>query len=213
MRSRRSLTAAFAVAALVALGGAAFAGPLSETVGADVAFGGFDYSGGTAESGETELTFAGTEFAVTPTDTGAVVLPGFVFGALCFDDGDGLTSLREETAGTNPCVFDTDGDGLRDGGDVEFIQTALAVLPPEAFRDRSLRGTRYATSTILDDIETRLLAGDVRTAIQKLENLRLRVDGCASPSGAPDTNDWIVTCAEQLPLRADLDLLTANVRP
>lgn len=213
MRSPRSLTAAVAVAALMALGGAALAGPLAETLGADVAFGGFDYSGGTAESGETELTFSGSEYAATGSETGNIVLPGFVFGARCFDDGDGLSNLREEAAGTNPCVYDTDGDGLRDGGDVEFIQTALAVVGADALRDRSARGTRYAVHTLLNDIETRLLAGDVRTALREIQNLRQRMDGCLSAAGAADPNDWITRCADQVSLRADLDLLAANIRP
>ncbi|MBK8010117.1 MAG: hypothetical protein IPK13_02120 [Deltaproteobacteria bacterium] len=40
-------------------------------------------------------------------------------GALdCADDDDGLMAAEEAAAGTDPCMFDTDGDGLSDGLEV-----------------------------------------------------------------------------------------------
>lgn len=212
LKRRRYLTAALAAVALVALSGAAIARPLAQS-GPEVAFGGFDYSGGVAESGTLELTFAGTEFGATSTASGAVVLPGFAVGALCFEDNDGLPNVREEAAGTNPCLFDTDGDGLADGGDVEFIQTAVAALPRDAFGDSRAQGTSNAIQSLLNEIETQLLAGAVGDAKNKVENLRRRLDGCASPSGTADTNDWIVVCPSQLSIRADIDLLALNISP
>ena len=208
MKAPRSWTVAFAAATLLALSGAAFAGPLA-TTGGDVVLGGFEYSGGVAESGETALTFVGTEYGALATTSGPLALPGFVVASRCLEDDDGLTNLREEAAGTNPCLYDTDGDGLADGRDVEFVQSALVA---DVFRDRGARGIRNAMLSILNDIEVLLLAGNVRDATQKIEDLRRRADGCASAAGTADTNDWIVQCAAQLAIRADLELLAANAR-
>ena len=43
--------------------------------------------------------------------------------------------------------------------------------------------------------------------------LRKKVDGCSSTTGKADKDDWVVSCDAQLPLRADLDLLTRNISP
>lgn len=212
MKTGRSLTAAVAAAALFALGGAAIAGTLAQNTGAVVELGGFDFGGGVAESGGAQLSFAGTEFGTTDTASGFVVTPGFAAAALCFDDNDGLTNLREEAAGTNPCVYDTDGDGLADGGDVEFIQAAVTALPHSAFGGHGAEGLRTSMQSILNAIETHLLAGKPRDGGPNIENLRRRIDGCASPTGKADTNDWIVDCPSQLSIRGDLDLLGQNVR-
>lgn len=212
MARQRLLAAILAAIALTALGGAALGGSTAQTVGADVSFGGFDFGGGVAEDATTDtaLTFAGTEFGPTDSADGAVVLPGFAVVALCLDDNDGLTSEREEIAGTNPCVYDTDEDGLADGSDVEFIQVAIAALPDGAFRADKGQGTRNAMLSILDAIERHLLSNKPRDKERSISELHARLDGCTSASGTADKNDWVIDCAAQLALRADLELLSTN---
>jgi hypothetical protein len=51
-----------------------------------------------------------------------------------------------------------------------------------------------------------LLDGDDAGAIKKLQQLRKHLDGCGA---SPDGNDWIVDCADQLTIRARIDLLIA----
>ena len=50
--------------------------------------------------------------------------------------------------------------------------------------------------------------GDVASAIEHLQDLRRRLDGCGT---AHDNNDWIVACADQVLIRGDIDLLIANL--
>ena len=69
-------------------------------------------------------------------------------------------------------------------------------------------GTRRALASVLDDVESELLAADTAEAVRKLENVRRRMDGCGAVA---DTNDWIVRCADQRDLRALIDLLTDNL--
>ncbi len=47
-------------------------------------------------------------------------------------DGDGLTNLQEQTAGTNPSVPDTDGDGLGDGAEVNTYGTSPTLVDTDA---------------------------------------------------------------------------------
>lgn len=211
MRTFRPISALMALATALALSGAAIGATLAQSAGADVALGGFASSGGVAESGDTTFTFAGTEFAPLEPDLGATVLAGLAVALLCFEDGDGLSADREEAAGTDPCSADSDGDGLVDGADVEFIQSAVTALPASAFQGRSASGLPTAIHSVLDAIERHLLADDDRRALRQIEDLRRRVDGCASASGRADPNDWIVDCSSQLAIRGDLDLLAENV--
>ncbi len=124
-------------------------------------------------------------------------------------DDDGLPDGLEIDVGTDPLLDDSDGDGLLDGQDVEWIQTALAGLPPSAFLGPS-QGTRRALQSLLDEVEALLLAGDTAAATRKLVNLRRRLDGCGA---RPDTNDWIVTCGDQVDVRGLIDLLRGNLAP
>lgn len=50
--------------------------------------------------------------------------------------------------------------------------------------------------------------GQIDQAIDELESLSTRVDGCGA---SPDNNDWIVECAEQLEARALIDMLIDNL--
>jgi hypothetical protein len=62
--------------------------------------------------------------------------------------------------------------------------------------------------SILDDVEAALLDGDDPDAIRLLANLGRRINGCGT---APDANDWILDCADQVAIRALVDLLLANL--
>lgn len=134
-------------------------------------------------------------------------------------DSDGDTLPDELEAGpdpTNPIDTDGDGtpdyldtdsdnDGIPDGEDPDFLGTLIEALPDEAFK---APGHRTAFLAILEAIERRIAAGDEAHAVQHLETLRGRVDGCGSSA---DGNDWIVDCTAQVEIRGWIDLLIANL--
>jgi len=124
-------------------------------------------------------------------------------------DDDLLNDGVEVKYATNPLDKDSDDDGLLDGQDVEFIQNAVSKLPLSSFQPPG-QGTRNAMLSLLDTIETRLLAGAVDGAISRLLLLRTHVDGCGA---APDGADWIRTCPDQIEIRTLIDLLIKNVTP
>ncbi|HEV8700669.1 MAG TPA: hypothetical protein VGV60_05295 [Candidatus Polarisedimenticolia bacterium] len=118
-------------------------------------------------------------------------------------DGDGLPDGLDR----DPTVADRDGDGLVDGRDVEFVQTAVAGLPSDSFIPAG-GGTQHAIESVLEDVESLLLVGDVNGALRKLMDLRRRLDGCGT---RPDRNDWILDCAAQVSIRSLIDLLVTNL--
>jgi hypothetical protein len=122
-------------------------------------------------------------------------------------DDDQLSDGEEVALGTNPQLADSDGDGLLDGQDVEFIEKAVQALPDSSFSPPG-QGTRTSILSQLEAIEGKLLAGDVEEALEKLAALRKHVDGCGT---APDGNDWIRNCADQIKIRALIDLLITNL--
>ncbi len=122
-------------------------------------------------------------------------------------DGDGLDDLIEVTYGSNPNVADSDGDGLVDGSDVEFVEHAVDGIPAGAFKPAG-DGSRTAVLAILEDVEASLLNGKEAVALQKLRNLRTRVDGCGTTA---DGNDWIIDCDAQTTIRSLIDVLMANI--
>jgi hypothetical protein len=122
-------------------------------------------------------------------------------------DDDELDDGLEVLYGTDPLDADTDNDGLPDGQDVDFVKNAVSGLPPTAFNPPG-EGTQNAILVQLDSIESLLLAGKIEQAISRLTSLRGHLDGCGT---VPDTNDWIITCPEQLKIRELVDLLIANL--
>lgn len=120
-------------------------------------------------------------------------------------DDDLLTDGQEVEFGTDPLDPDSDDDGLLDGEDVEFLQNAINALPDSAFKGR---GNRIAMLAILDAANKRAATGDIDQALKELGHLRERVDGCGA---APDSNDWIVDCTDQITIRDLLDFLITNL--
>ena len=107
----------------------------------------------------------------------------------------------------DPLNPDSDGDGLVDGKDVEFIQHAVAGLPASSFKPPG-QGTRNAILSILSDAEALAKAGNVPAAVQKLTDLRIHLDGCGTTA---DNNDWILDCGHQVTVRDLVDLLIKNL--
>ena len=126
---------------------------------------------------------------------------------------------------------DDDNDGIPDTQDPDVMAAAVAALPDSSFKSGSPQSspqTLSATSTSsstspdtglrtaflnqLDKIEVKVADGDTTAAIRDLQTVRQRIDGCDTTTGAaPDTNDWVVTCTDQVTLQASLDDLVANL--
>lgn len=119
------------------------------------------------------------------------------------DDNDELPDALDEA----PFDADTDGDGLIDGEDVEFIQEAIRDLPASSFAPPG-GGTRTALLSQLEKVEALLLKGNRAAAIRELESLKPRMDGCGA---LPDVNDWITECGGQVAIRSLVDLLITNL--
>jgi len=106
-----------------------------------------------------------------------------------------------------PHVADADGDGIVDGRDVEHIQSKITGLPVLAFGQGG-QGYRQALLSQLDQVETRIAAGDVTSALKKLGEIRKHIDGCGTIA---DRDDWIIDCSAQRDLRRLIDLLIAQL--
>jgi hypothetical protein len=120
-------------------------------------------------------------------------------------DDDCLTDGFEVAHGLDPLDADMDDDGAVDGKDVEWLEAALAALPPSVFRST---GNRNSMSTLLLAAETQLISDQEGAALLLLQALRSRLDGCGA---AAEGNDWITDCAVQTAIRELLDLLISNV--
>jgi hypothetical protein len=71
---------------------------------------------------------------------------------------------------------------------------AINGLPSDAFRNRNMQNS--LTNKVLAALRM-INVGNYRGALEKLSNDVIeKADGCAI-SGSPDSNDWIVSCAEQ----------------
>ena len=121
-------------------------------------------------------------------------------------DADGLTDGLEVSVGTNATDVDSDDDGVADGEDLDWLESVISGLPPDVLRNPG--ENRTAMLNILEGIEAAVATGSPETAIQRLLNLRQRVDGCGSTA---DPNDWILACPTQVLIRGYIDLLIANL--
>ncbi len=108
-------------------------------------------------------------------------------------------------------TLDSDADGIPDDRDVEEAQEAVADLPQSAFAPTvSAGGHRTAMINRLEDIEALIASGDIEQAIERLRDLRRKVDGCPAAVGTtPHPDDWVVDCAAQLEIRSRIDDLIA----
>jgi hypothetical protein len=79
-------------------------------------------SPGSADGADTSLAWTGSEYGVSWTDFSNVY-----FARIRTDytdkDADGLRDNQEYALGTNPCLADTDGDGLTDASEVNTSNT------------------------------------------------------------------------------------------
>lgn len=119
-------------------------------------------------------------------------------------DADQLMDGLEVEAGTNPLDADSDDDGILDGEDTEWLQNLVAALPQDAFRG----DTRTAILAQLDNVESLVAQGKVNQAVNELQQLRTRLDGCGTVAGG---DDWIVDCPAQIKIRGMVDLLVTNL--
>ena len=143
------------------------------------------------------------------------------------DDGDGLSNGDETTIhGTDPNDPDTDDDGTDDGTEVDngtdptdpgsngatHVRTVVAEeTPASSFRSG---GNRNALLGQLAEVEAMIAAGDTAGAIDKLRQIRRKLDGCGKVPMLliPDNDDWIKTCDAQLEVRELIDALIADLQ-
>jgi Tol biopolymer transport system component len=149
----------------------------------------------------TQVTDTTGEFNGTPSITGDGSRIAFVSNQ---DLTGGNPDLNVEIfLGT--CRLDSDDDGIPDDSDPDTVADVVIALPDTNFQSS---GNKNAFLSRLEAIEQLILDGKVEQALQELQNLRRRVDGCGSTA---DTNDWIIDCAAQLQVRALIDMLIGNL--
>jgi hypothetical protein len=120
-------------------------------------------------------------------------------------DDDGLRDTEETLTGTNPENPDTDGDELIDGLDASWLIAYLDDLPVEDFKRR---WHRPVMKLYIGAAAVAVNLGDGDAALDILERLDRRVDGCGTE---PDRSDWIVDCESQLEFRELLDLYRRGI--
>ena len=150
--------------------------------------------------GEATITVDGVMVVVSEGD-------GPVQNPASDNDEDGLNTIEELVAGTDPADPDTDGDGIADGIDVSWLIDYADNLPDDAYRwppflYRGFVLLRLAAADIA------VHAGNYDRAITRLGRMDARIDGC---SGGWAGNDWIVDCDAQAGMVLRLDLLKRNL--
>lgn len=107
-----------------------------------------------------------------------------------------------DSDGEADCVdTDDDADGIPDDQDPDVVAESVAALPVTSFGSG---GQQKAMLDRLTLAESLIAAGDSDAAIDELNALRKRVDGCGTKA---DKNDWIVDCGDQIAVRQLIDAL------
>jgi hypothetical protein len=102
-------------------------------------------------------------------------------------DDDELLDGQEVGVGTNPLDPDSDDDGILDGEDVEWLQNVITSQPSTAFKS-SGQGLQSSFLSILNDVERFVSREQNAKAIQMLQTLRTKVDGCGATPDAAQAN-------------------------
>jgi hypothetical protein len=95
-------------------------------------------------------------------------------------------------------------------GSVGGLEGTVAALPSDAFSSTG-PGQQTAVLARIDGIQQDIDDGFIDEAIEQLESLLRRVDGCADATGTAERNDWITDCAEQVRVRAFINALIASL--
>ncbi len=151
--------------------------------------------------------FTSTEYLVVGLRRG-VWINGFIHGDQIV--GVQSTYMTFAWAVHDGDVFgDSDGDGIPDDLDPDFIADVVITLPIGVFANNGdPEGQRNGVLSRLADIEQDIADGDISGAIRALQNLRRKVDGCGATA---DRNDWITDCSSQIEVRDLIDLLIMNL--
>jgi hypothetical protein len=127
---------------------------------------------------------------------------------------DSSSAFDNGTVLLNVLIVDSDGDGRADDEDADTIAMVVgdpAVIPDSAFASAG-SGHRTAMVALLRGIEEHIAGGRIAQAIDRLESLRERVDGCdGTAAESADGNDWITDCDEQRLVRNLIDILIARL--
>jgi hypothetical protein len=135
-------------------------------------------------------------------------------------DDDTLSDSVEVTAGTSPCLADTDADGLPDNIDpLPLVPGATQEFLEEMARDQAdsissldlsfftgpnanaNRGRRNALANRATAAANAIAAGDYQTAINELTSLLDKIDGITPPP------DWLAPSPETTALADQVRLL------
>ena len=163
---------------------------------------GADLTGGSPDGIEQVFLADLTGSAVTITQVTASPTSNSVHPALTAEGTRVVFASSADLTGQNP-----DGRAAVFVADVVNVPQVVSELPESAFQNGA-EGIRDAIESLLEEVERLIAAGRNDVALQKLENLRRRADGCGT---AADTNDWIVDCAAQIELRGLIDALIVGL--
>jgi len=135
-------------------------------------------------------------------------------------DGDNLLDGVEVAIGSNPCLADTDADGIPDdidpfptdpGGTQDFIETALRdlCLAVEGLdlslfaapNNNARKGRRNAMCNKLTAAANATANDDLQDASDQLTSVKAKIDG------NPQPKDWMGASPERDALRQEIDEL------
>ncbi|MFO0736417.1 MAG: hypothetical protein U0270_11065 [Labilithrix sp.] len=118
-------------------------------------------------------------------------------------DDDLLMDGQEISLNLDPKNRDTDNDGLIDGKDPQFV-----IIVIDRLADASVKPSKNPMYNALDQAERKELKGDTSGALERLDFLIKKMDGCG---GVPGNDDWVVVCSDQISTRGWVQLLATNM--
>jgi hypothetical protein len=129
-------------------------------------------------------------------------LPGTYVAQLIVNDG---------FADSAPATVEIEAvrPGIELTREIRSLQKAIADLPPDAFKHGKLQNALLSKlNAVLHSIREHRYSH----ALQQLENdILVKTNGCAT-AGAPDKNDWIVSCPDQSKVYTPLLNIITEIR-
>ncbi len=121
-------------------------------------------------------------------------------------DFDWLPDYFEMVTGSDYMYPDTDGDGLLDGLDIEFVRYIFDAQPMQVYMSQ---GDYEDIQDRLILIEESLYLEQAEVALTQLQSMLERMNGCGD---TPDADDAFADCTVQMEVRNYIEMLMSNLQ-